>query len=225
MRSTVIIAVMMITAFFVPGYPSGREACAAPGNGNITVECGNMGQAQQELQAVITDLKCRVTNYSDYQNGQNKKRAISATCLVPEAQVTAFMNRLAALGEVQSQSYYNNPSEYDLAAKEKKLAAFQKFLSKLLISGNPDPDVVALISQQVQSLEYEVARIKGQEPNMATVSVQLKEKGYDRQPFEFFGKFQLIKTALVLVAVLLLSIGLVLGLLFYRYAFKKGKTV
>jgi hypothetical protein len=85
--------------------------------------------------------------------------------------------------------------------------------------------VVALISQQVQSLEYEVARIKGQEPNMATVSVQLKEKGYDRQPFEFFGKFQLIKTALVLVAVLLLSIGLVLGLLFYRYAFKKGKTV
>jgi hypothetical protein len=216
---------MLITAFFVPGLSACREACATPGNGNITVECGNMGKAQQELQKAIADIKCQVTNYNDYQNSQNKKRAINATCLVPKEQVTGFMNRLAGLGEVQSQSYYNNQGEYDLAAKEKKLATFQKYLGKLLASGSPDPDVVTLISQQVQSLEYEVARLKGQDPNMATVSVQLKEKGYDRQPLEIFGKYQLIKTALIALAVLLLSLGVLLGLLFHKYAFKKSKTV
>ncbi|MBI4726191.1 hypothetical protein HY768_03030 [candidate division TA06 bacterium] len=83
---------------------------------------------------------------------------------------------------------------------------------------------MALISQQAQSLEYEVNRIKGEgRGKSANVSIQIQEKGYNQQPFEFLGPKSFIKSAAMVLALLCLMLGVVLGWLLARYKFKKAK--
>jgi len=198
---------------------------ASPGSGNITIETRNIDNAQKELQKAATELKLTFKSYSDYKNSSNNKRAISANCLVDKTQAVAFINLVAGLGSVQSQSYYENQDELDLPAKEKKLKAFQRYLTKVLTSASPDPDVVALISQQVQSLEYEINRIKGEgQGKSANISIQIQEKGYNQQPFEFLGPKSFIKTVAMVLAFLCLMMGAVLGWLMAKYKFKNKKT-
>ncbi|MBI4726192.1 hypothetical protein HY768_03035 [candidate division TA06 bacterium] len=97
---------------------------AAPGNGNITIETGNIDNAQKELQKAAAELKIVFKSYSDYKNSSTNKRAISANCLVEKSQAVAFINLVASWGSVQSQSYYENQDELDLPNKEKRLKAF-----------------------------------------------------------------------------------------------------
>lgn len=199
-------------------------AQASTASGNITIETRNINNAQKELQKAATELKVVFKSYSDYKNSSSNKRAISANCLVDKTQAVAFINLVASWGSVQSQSYYENQDELDLPAKEKKLKAFQRYLTKILASASPDPDVVALISQQVQSLEYEVNRIKGEgQGRTANISIQIQEKGYNQQPLDFLGPKSFIKAAAMVLALLCLLLGMVLGWLMAKYKFKRAK--
>jgi hypothetical protein len=201
-----------------------RQAQAYSANGSITVEVRHAGEAQKELQKAAAGLKIVFKSYSDYKNSSTGKRAISANCLVDKAQAVAFINQIAALGSVQSQSYYENQEDQDLPSKEKKLKVFQKYLTRALTSADPDPDVVALISQQVQSLQCEVNRIKTEgQGTDANVSIQIQEKGYNQQPFDPMSQKAFAKMLALLVALLLLFLGGLLGWLLAKRKFKKLK--
>jgi hypothetical protein len=200
-----------------------RQALAYPASGNITIEVSNIAGVQKDLQKATTELKIVYKSYSDYLNGSNNKRAISANCLVDKSQAVAF-NQIAALGSVTSQSYYENQEDQDLPGKEKKLKVFQKYLNRILTSPDPDPDVVALISQQVQSLEYEVNRIKNEDNgSVANISIQIQEKGYNQQPREIMNQKAFVKLLAFVIALLLVVLGWALGWLLAKRKYKKIK--
>ena len=216
----IIFGLLILTSNIFPC----RQAEASPASGNITVEVRNIGAVQKDLQKTATELKIVFKSYSDYKNSTNNKRCISANCMVDKAQAVAFINQIAAWGSVQSQSYYENQEDQDLPSKEKKLKVFQKYLTRVLTSADPDPDVVALISQQVQSLEYEVNRIKTEGlGTAANVSIQIQEKGYNQQPMDPMSQKAFAKMLALLVALLLLILGGLLGWQLAKRKFKKLK--
>jgi hypothetical protein len=216
----ILIGLLALTAVIFPC----RQALAYPASGNITIEVSNIAGAQKDLQKAATDLKIVYKSYSDYLNSSNNKRAISANCLIDKSQAVAFINQIAALGSVTSQSYYENQEDQDLPGKEKKLNVFRKYLNRVLTSPDPDPDVVALISQQVQSLEYEVNRIKTEDKgSVANISIQIQEKGYNQQPREIMNQKAFVKLLAFVIALLLVALGGALGWLVAKRKYKKVK--
>jgi hypothetical protein len=180
-----MVATALLWALAVAGQCclSSGPAWGQGANGNIAIEVKNIGRTYQEFQKASADCQAVVRNYYEYKNAQTRKRSISVTAEVARDKAVAFINAVARMGEVQSQNYSEYRGDMDLEGKIKKLEAYRNYLTKVLTGPGPDPDIVSLLTQQVQSVEYEVNRIKqalddGMDAK-ASITIQIKERGYD----------------------------------------------
>jgi hypothetical protein len=189
---------------------------AAPSRGNIEVQIRNCGKAVSGLQKAAADAGAQVVDYNQYTNSENGKRSINANYRLKKEQILPFMNAVAALGEIQNQSYSENRQDYDTTDLRKRLESYQNQLDKVLAASRPDHDLVQLLNQQIENLERQLreakASLSGDQDQTAQISISLKEKGYDRYDSGRPGGLKPIVLLLIII-VLVFAAGLVWSLL------------
>jgi hypothetical protein len=127
---------------------AGSEGCTVA-TGNITVEVGNLEVVRKELAHLVKSNTVIVKNYSEYNNSRNK-RSLNASYEVKKAAAQAFMDGIGGLGRVTSRNYGDqcNPG-YNLESMQRKLDSYRAHLRKLLSAPGADPEIVALLDQQI----------------------------------------------------------------------------
>lgn len=216
---------LIVTALLGAGLPAGsglgQPARASTGNGNITVEVRDLDSVRDGLQKLTQANGAVLKNYSEYANKRGKG-SLNANYELKKDAVTGFMDGLAKLGKMTTRNYSDqNSSAYDQETMQRKLEAYRRHLQRVLAAPGADPEIVTLLVQQIQSLESQSnSGVRGALPSgeVATISVQVFERGYNAG-----NGFLLSPAALVILAAgLLCAIGIALGVMLGRLSAPKG---
>jgi hypothetical protein len=209
---------------------AGAESVAArispaggAGNGNIVIEVRNVKGIAQKIDRINAEYSPVVKNYNEYTNNQTKKSSINLSLQIPKEKALGLIGSYADLGEVQSKSYSEYQNYYDLENIQKKAEIFRRHLEKIISSEKPEPEMVKLLAQQIESLESQLRSAAQQDSTQALIQVSIKERGYDNYPSGRGGpkdKYLLILLS-ALLALLLFFLGLLIGWIRYR---KKSMT-
>lgn len=204
---------------------AGAESVAArispaggAGNGNIVIEVRNVKGIAQKIDRINAEYSPVVKNYNEYTNNQTKKSSINLSLQIPKEKALGLIGSYADLGEVQSKSYSEYQNYYDLENIQKKAEIFRRYLEKIISAEKPEPEMVKLLTQQIESLENQLRSAAQQDSTQALIQVSIKERGYDNYSSGRGGskdKYLLILLSAFL-ALLLFFLGLLIGWIRYR---------
>lgn len=185
-----------------------------PGNGNMAVEVKNVAKASQEMELINQKYSPEVKNYNEYTNNLNSKKAANLTILIPKENALTIMEAYAGLGTVQSKSYNEYTNYIDSEKIQEKIVIYKKYLEKSISSPAPEPEIVVLLTQQIESLESQLRNSNQPDNAKAQIYITLKEKGYDTpSSAKMSGRDKyLILIASSMLLLMLFLLGFVTGL-------------
>ncbi|MDQ7797584.1 MAG: DUF4349 domain-containing protein [Candidatus Edwardsbacteria bacterium] len=198
---------------------AGAESVAArigsaggAGNGNLVIEVGSMKGIAQKIDRINAEFNPMVKNFNEYTNNQTKKRSININLQVAKEKALALMGSFAELGDVQSKSYSEYQNYYDPENLRQKLDIFKKYLERAISSEKPEPEIVKLLTQQIESLESQLRSSAQLDSTQALIYVTVKEKGYDNNPGQTSPRDKYLLGLLsAILALLLFFLGLLAG--------------
>jgi hypothetical protein len=198
---------------------AGAESVAArigsaggAGNGNLVIEVGSMKGVTQKIDRINAEFNPMVKNFNEYTNNQTKKRSININLQVAKEKALALMGSFAELGDVQSKSYSEYQNYYDSESLRQKLGIFKKYLERAISSEKPEPEIVKLLTQQIESLESQLRSSAQQDSTQALIYVTVKERGYDNNPGQTSPRDKYLLGLLsAVLALLLFFLGLLAG--------------
>jgi|GEM_PF-1413267 len=188
------------------------------GNGNITIEARSIKGIAKKIERINAEYNPVVKNYSEYTNSQTKKSSINMSLQITKDKALGLIGSFAELGDVQSKSYSEYQNYYDMENIQSKIDIFKGYLEKMITSPKPEPEVVKLLSQQIESLESQQRNACQQDSSRATINISIKEKGYDNYGSgqgSFKDKYIMI-FATSLLALMIYILGLITGWMRYR---------
>ena len=188
------------------------------GSGSISFQVSNVEKTQQEIEKISEKYEAKKQSFNASTNSTNNKKSISGSYIVSIDNVDKFIREVSMIKGIISQSYSENAySGYNIDDMKSKLASYKKHLKSILTSNNADDNIVALLTQQITSLESQLTSMgnisdKDAVP-AASVYISIVEKGYNNQSYyhewiEAFRKFILPAGILLL---LLLATGYFIG--------------
>ncbi|OGF05616.1 MAG: hypothetical protein A2273_03640 [Candidatus Edwardsbacteria bacterium RifOxyA12_full_54_48] len=198
---------------------AGAESVAArigsaggAGNGNLVIEVGSMKGVTQKIDRINAEFNPMVKNFNEYTNNQTKKRSININLQVAKEKALALMGSFAELGDVQSKSYSEYQNYYDSESLRQKLGIFKKYLERAISSEKPEPEIVKLLTQQIESLESQLRSSAQLDSTQALIYVTVKERGYDNNPGQTSPRDKYLLGLLsAVLALLLFFLGLLAG--------------
>lgn len=209
---------------------AGAESVAAristtggAGNGNIVIEVRNVKGIAQKIEQINAEYNPVVKNYNEYTNNRTKKSSINLSLQIPKEKALGLIGSFAELGDVQSKSYSEHQSYYDLENIQKKIEIFKRYLEKIISSEKPEVEMVKLLTQQIESMENQLRSAAQQDSTQAVIQVSIKERGYDNNSSgqaNLKDKYLLIFPS-ALLALMVYFLGLLTGWIRYR---KKAMT-
>lgn len=209
---------------------AGAESVAAristaggAGNGNIVIEVRNVKGIAQKIDRINAEYNPVVKNYNEYTNNRTKKSSINLSLQIPKEKALGLIGSFAELGDVQSKSYSEHQSYYDLENIQKKIEIFKRYLEKIISSEKPEAEMVKLLTQQIESMENQLRSAAQQDSTQAVIQVSIKERGYDNNSSgqaNLKDKYLLIFPS-ALLALMVYFLGLLTGWIRYR---KKAMT-
>jgi hypothetical protein len=188
------------------------------GNGNIVIEVKSIKNLSKKIDDINSKYNPAIKNYNEYTNNQTKRSSININLQLPKERALLLMGEFAELGDVQSKSYSEYQNYYDPAMTQKKIEVFNEYLEKLLSSEKPEPELVRLLTQQIESLENQLRSSSQQDSSQALIYVTMKEKGYDNYSsnnVSIWDKFKAMVASSVM-AIILYIFGFLTGWMKFR---------
>lgn len=126
-------------------------------NGSMSLEVDDVPAAIETVKETVTEADGYVGNESERQDGYGRKAA-SITCRVPAEQLDAVVERLRALGEVDSVSLTAQDVTDQYFDLEVRLATQRELAERLqALLGRPSNELSDLLE-----IERELARVRGE---------------------------------------------------------------
>jgi len=127
------------------------------GSGSISFQVSNVDKTQEEIEKIADKYEAGKQSFTVSTNSTNNKKSISGSYIVSIENVDKFIREVTKIKGVISQSYSQSAyGGYNIEDMKSKLASYKEHLKSVLTSGNPDDNIIALLTQQISSLESQL---------------------------------------------------------------------